>query len=60
MPVRRRAIRFIFRFRSDLGLVFRHDGLDVVFKHVAFFFSFFILRIGVGGPLPPAGEESVS
>ena len=60
VPVRRRTIRFIFRFRGDLGLVFRHDGLDVVFKHVAFFFSLFILRIGVGGPFPSTGEEPVS
>ena len=60
MPVRRRAIRFIFRFRGDLGLVFRHDGLDVVLEDVAFFLSFLVLAVGVGGPLPPAGEESVS
>jgi hypothetical protein len=60
VPVRGRPVRFIFRFRGDLGLVFRHDGLDVIFKNVAFFFSLLVLAVGVGGSLSPAGEESIT
>jgi len=60
VPVRRRAIRFIFRFRSDLRLVFRHDGLDVIFKNVAFFFSLLFVTVGVGRSFSSTREESVS
>ena len=60
VPVRRRTIRFIFRFRGDLGLVLGDNSFYIIFKHVAFFFTFFILRIGVGRSLSPTREEPVS
>jgi len=60
MPVRRGSVGLVLGFWGYFWFIFRNNSFNIIFKHVAFFFSFFILRIGVGRSLSPAGEESVS
>ena len=59
VPVRGGPVGLVLGFRRDFRLVLGHDGLDVVLEDVAFFFSFFVFTVGVGGPFPSAGEQSI-
>ena len=60
MPVRGGPVGLVLGFRRDLRFVLGHDRLDVVLEDVAFFFSFFVFAVGVGGPFPSTGEQPIA